>query len=613
MKKIVFLIFSFFIFVFSEQNENNIPLPDTLSVPLNASGNNFIGGLYGAKDYLILNKNNFIPFSNNGIIFEYAYYLRPNLVQFYKRDYYRYTENLYEPYKGSYPFFGVSEFTNDTFYYYDNVIYKIVATDYSNGENGYNCEFGSVCKMFFDYIGDDGKTYSIYETEYPYSAYAQSFIYYKSESCEESEYFDLFTSKCSTCPVDTYFDIQSKRCVPLCKEGYYLKDKGVCVTDCLKISDFDDRMQCYCDKENVGEFVGFVDLISPYPCHSLDIDCISKNPDAKSKFTDDLYYNNVSCIAICKKNNLITNLDFKITPFFKISDYKKNFDLCTVGKENSSKLNNYNDFNNFTDSIEIDLSSLNFDDIETPVNIKQENPSLNNKDEVVNQGVGSPAKDDNSVYDYCKSHPEICNPDDYKKEDNILNDNQSGSSGDIGLNGGNSQQTFTETNNQNNNNNLSNSDTNNTKPNNNNNNSSVIGGNIGNNKDTDDKGDDDCSDGKCELYGNIVIESNDNTDYMGELGKLTDGGSLTGQINDAIEFFKKGYVPSIQNFPAPKSCVLQREFSGTKISPVKVDVDFCKVLSPLRDPFYMLFYISFVISFLIAGFKLLVVLFIGVK
>ncbi|MBR6953064.1 MAG: hypothetical protein IKH66_04560 [Campylobacter sp.] len=398
---------------------------------------------------------------------------------------------------------------------------------------------------------------------------------------------------CIYCKFDEKFNYETKKCEPKCSdEEHYDVNTGKCIKPCVKIKDFHKRMDCYCKFFNKGNFTGDVFNPSKNYCKTgFDINVLLDNNstcfnhlDAPSGVKD--FACSIGCsngvIGFRLKNGGVVSNEY-------LDEVK---DFCDSGDPNSSSSASpdTSNLNDNSDSLTIDLTDFSVT-----------SPNDDNDGDDGNSGAtgntGLNGGSDDSIYFVGNTGGNNNN------NDNGNDNTGGGNSGGNNDNNGNGSTTIT-TDTNNTNPSGTTTDKNNTKP---------SGGNTPSGGGGNNQNNLDCENGNCELYGNIIIESSDNTDYMGEIDKMIDGGSLTGQIQDAITFFNKGYVPSIQNFPAPKSCVLSREFSGTKISPVKVDVDFCKVLSPLRDPFYMLFYISFVISFLIAGFKLLVVLFIGVK
>ncbi|MBQ7271071.1 MAG: hypothetical protein IJR18_05240, partial [Campylobacter sp.] len=71
----------------------------------------------------------------------------------------------------------------------------------------------------------------------------------------KNEFPNPDTNSCITCPVGETFNYATKQCEPICKNGeYYDTSTKKCFKNCEKIDDFTNRMDCFCNYFNKGNF-----------------------------------------------------------------------------------------------------------------------------------------------------------------------------------------------------------------------------------------------------------------------------------------------------------------------------------------------------------------------
>lgn len=96
--------------------------------------------------------------------------------------------------------------------------------------------------------------------------------------------------------------------------------------------------------------------------------------------------------------------------------------------------------------------------------------------------------------------------------------------------------------------------------------------------------------------------------FQNGLNKYDD---LIDSVKNLTDYVNGKGIPKLNSYGAVNSCPFSDKFSGSKVS-AEFTYDLCKVLSPMRESFYVMFYILTSAVLVVVCIKLLVVLFLGV-
>lgn len=419
-------------------------------------------------------------------------------------------------------------------------------------------------------------------------------------TCKENEIFYYKLNKCAPkCEKDRIWDEELQDCVPDCKENEIWDPKipGCRPRKCIEYADIQRMFDCYCNSK-------------------------SDNKNLKaigSKFETNPYSFTLNgfCYVKCKDNSIVKDI---VIPFgFGFNDYegtKNNFLYFKNKCEEFDKQSQYNDNNPAQDGNSTNVNQgnnivpgengepINLDDyINVDIDIIPDDHNISNGGNN-NGGDNTPDKPDVPNTPDTPNTPDKPNPgDDDNKPDNpkpgTPNTPDNPNPGD-----NNNKPDKPKPDNPGNENNGK-GDT------------IIIGGDGGDGGNGGPGGNGGNANLGYEKFGLVtgdgIGEYGDPKSYWNEFQKVLfkyDG--LIDSVKNLKDYVDGKGIPKLNKYGAVNSCPFSEKFSGPKVK-ANVTYDLCKVLSPMRETFYTMFYLIFSAGFCVICFKLLAVIFMGIK
>ena len=431
-----------------------------------------------------------------------------------------------------------------------------------------------------------------------------------SKKCTFPSNYDINTDSCVTCKENEIFDYNISKCIPQCdKDKIWNDELQSCVPDCKNDEIWDPEVPG-CRVKRCIEYTNLQDM---FDCYCRSSSKIKSDKALRSKVYENPF--SFTTVGVCtvecqsRKNlglkPLVIGSEYQKLlpadiPSFKGDDktgisYFDFIKMCEDFGDHSGDDNNSTQDGNSTNGNQGKNGN-------NGNNIPGENGESINLDDYVNVDVDIiPDTDTSNTPDTPKpdkpDNPNTPKPDKPDNPNTPVNPNPGGNDNkpDNPNPGGNDN-----------------------KPDKPNGGDTVIiggnGGNSGNGGNGGNGGNANLGDEKFGLVtGDGIGEYGDPDSYWNAFQKsLSKYDGLIDSIKNLKDYVDGKGIPKLNKYGAVNSCPFNDKFSGSNVN-ANVTYDLCKVLSPMRETFYTMFYLIFSAGFVVVCFKLLAVLFIGIK